>query len=86
MLVKAGLNAQQIADKLSITPRKVLNLVVPVIEVGAEANFTLYDLKTSWLYDEASNKSKSKNSPLINQQLSGKVKLVYNNNKLETYG
>ncbi|GGC52757.1 dihydroorotase [Pedobacter quisquiliarum] len=86
MLVKAGLNAQQIADKLSIAPRKVLNLVVPVIEVGAEANFTLYDLKTSWLYDEASNKSKSKNSPLINQQLSGKVKLVYNNNKLETYG
>jgi dihydroorotase len=86
LMVKAGFNAQQIVEKLSVAPRRVLNLEVPVVEVGATANFSVYDLKESWLYDEASNKSKSKNSPLINQQLSGKVKLVYNNNKLETYG
>lgn len=86
MLVKAGLDAQQIAEKLSIAPRRVLKMEVPVVEVGAIANFTVYNLKEAWLYNHASNKSKSKNSPLINQQLSGKVKLVYNNDKLETYG
>ncbi|MGN7204637.1 dihydroorotase [Pedobacter sp. SAFR-022] len=85
-LVKAGLDAQQIAEKLAIAPRKVLNLEVPNIEVGEKANFSVYSLKETWLYNQDSNKSKSKNSALLNQQLSGKVKLVYNNNKLETYG
>jgi dihydroorotase len=85
-LVKAGLDAQQIAEKLAIAPRRVLNLEVPKVEVGEKANFNVYSLKETWLYNQDSNKSKSKNSPLLNQQLSGKVKLVYNNNKLETYG
>jgi dihydroorotase len=86
LLVKAGLDAQQIAEKLSISPRKILKIEVPIIENGATANFTVYSLKESWLYDATTNKSKSKNSPLLNQQLTGKVKLVYNNNKFESYG
>ncbi|MET3114035.1 dihydroorotase [Pedobacter sp. CG_S7] len=86
LLVKAGLDPQQIAAKLAIAPRRILNLPVPVIAVNAKANFTLYSTDHKWLYDAKSNASKSSNSPLLNQTLTGKVMLVYNNNKFQVYG
>jgi dihydroorotase len=86
LMVRAGFDAQQIAVKLSIAPRKVLGLSVPTIAVDAQANFTVYNLQQEWLYDLASNQSKSKNSPLLNKTLKGKVNLVYNNKQFEVYG
>lgn len=86
LLVKAGLDAGQIAEKLSVNPRRLLNLTVPVIEEGAAANFTVYNLTEQWLYNTDSNFSKSANSPLLNKKLTGKVKLVYNNKQLQSYG
>ncbi|WP_316813348.1 dihydroorotase [Pedobacter heparinus] len=86
LLLKAGLDAEQIAVKLSVNPRKLLGLAVPVIEEGADANFTVYNPAEEWLYNADSNFSKSANSPLMNQKLTGKVKLVYNNKQLQVYG
>ncbi|WP_432714550.1 dihydroorotase [Pedobacter sp.] len=86
LLVKAGLNEQQIAVKLAIAPRKILNLPVPVIEAGNPANFTVFSTSEKWLYNASSNSSKSTNSPLLNQTLTGKVVLVSNNNKYQVYG
>ncbi len=86
LLVKAGLDASQIAEKLSVNPRKLLKLKVPVIAAGEAANFTLYSLTEKWQYTAANNHSKSRNSPLLNETLTGKVKLVYNNNQFQVYG
>ncbi|MEJ2901752.1 dihydroorotase [Pedobacter panaciterrae] len=86
LLIKAGLDATQIAEKLSINPRKLLRLAVPVIEEGAEANFTVYNPTLQWEYNVASNYSKSANSPLLNKKLTGKVQLVFNNKQLQSYG
>lgn len=86
LLLKAGLDAGQIASRLSVNPRQLLGLSVPVIAEGAEANFTLYHPTEVWMYNANSNFSKSANSPLMNKKLTGKVKLVYNNNQLEVYG
>jgi dihydroorotase len=86
LLIRAGLDAQQIAAKLSIAPRKILGLAIPVIKEGEEANFTIYNLQQEWLYNSESNFSKSKNSPLLNKTLKGKVNMVYNNNQFEVYG
>jgi dihydroorotase len=86
LLIKAGLNAQQIAAKLAIAPRRILNLPVPVLAAGEKANFTLFSTDQKWLYNAARNVSKSSNSPLMNQTLTGKVMLVYNNNKYQVYG
>ena len=86
LLVKAGLDAQQIAAKLAIAPRRILNLPVPVIEAGAQANFTLFNTNEQWQYTAANNYSKSANSPLLNQTLTGKVMLVYNNKQFQVYG
>jgi len=86
LLLKAGLDAEQIAEKLSINPRRLLGLPVPVIEEGAEANFTVYHPAEEWLYNTDNNFSKSGNSPLLNKKLTGKVRLVYNNKQIQSYG
>ena len=86
LMVKAGLDAAQIAEKLAVNPRKLLNLPVPVIAAGETANFTLFSLTDKWEYNTAANYSKSRNTPLLNQTLTGKVRLVYNNNQFQVYG
>ena len=86
LLIKAGLDATQIAEKLSINPRKLLNLPVPVIAENETANFTVYHPAKEWEYNAANNQSKSANSPLLNKKLTGKVQLVYNNKQLQAYG
>lgn len=86
LLAKAGLDATQIAEKLAINPRKLLQLPVPVIAEGEIANVTLYNLTEKWEYTTSSNQSKSRNTPLLNQTLTGKVQLVYNNNQFQVYG
>jgi dihydroorotase len=86
LLLRAGLDPQQIAQKLSIAPRKILKLEVPVLEQNSEADFCVYSTQERWTYDASSNRSKSRNSPLLNETLTGKVKLVYNNNQFKIYG
>ena len=86
LLLQAGLTPAEIADKLSLAPRKILKLDLPAIQENTEANFCVYSTKESWTYDAASNLSKSSNSPLLKQTLTGKVKLVYNNNQFRIYG
>jgi len=86
LLIKAGLDGVQIAEKLSINPRRLLNLTVPVIEAGVEANLTIYNPAAEWIYNADNNFSKSANSPLLNKKLTGKVALVYNNKQLQSYG
>ncbi|WP_412467920.1 dihydroorotase [Pedobacter sp. KLB.chiD] len=81
LLLKAGLDIALIVEKLAVNPRKLLNLAVPVIEEGAVANFTVVNTSEKWLYNAASNYSKSANSPLLGTELTGKVKLVYHNNQ-----
>ena len=81
LLLKAGLDIALIAEKLAINPRKLLNLAVPVIEEGADANFTVFNTAEKWLYNATSNYSKSANNPLLGAELTGKVTLVYNNNQ-----
>lgn len=78
LLIKAGLDEGLIAEKLGINPRKLLNLKVPVLAEGEEANFTIFSSVQKWDYNTASNFSKSANSPLLGTTLTGKALLVYN--------
>jgi dihydroorotase len=86
LVLKAGLSAELIAEKLAVNPRKLLGLAIPRIEVGAVANFTVYNATETWTYNLENNYSKSANSPLLNKTLTGKVRLVYNNKQLQSYG
>ena len=85
LLLSAGLSVDLIAEKLSINPRKILGLPVAIINVGEEANFTIYHPTKEWVFDTKTNASKSNNSPLLGKILIGKVQLVYNNKQYQTY-
>jgi dihydroorotase len=82
LALKAGLNIELIVEKLAINPREILNVEVPTITEGHDANLVLFDLDGEWEYNKKNNKSKSYNSPFIGQHLKGKVLLTCNNNHL----
>ncbi|HTK19160.1 MAG TPA: dihydroorotase, partial [Mucilaginibacter sp.] len=79
--LEAGLSLETIIEKMAINPRKILNVDMPVIAEGTEANLVVLDKDAEWVYDKSNNKSKSYNSPFIGKKLKGSVLLTYNNNK-----
>jgi dihydroorotase len=80
--LEAGLSIDTIVQKMAINPRKILNVEVPIIAEGREANLVLLDKDAEWTYDKSNNRSKSYNSPFIGGKLKGSILLTYNNNKL----
>lgn len=82
LLIRAGLNEEQIVHSLAVRPRQILGMAIPQIKAGAIANLVLFDPAKSWTFNEKTNKSKSKNSPLFGQTLKGAVELVINNNQI----
>ncbi|MFT6121928.1 MAG: dihydroorotase [Oleiphilaceae bacterium] len=53
---------------------KILNLTKPEISEGSVANLCIFDPSKTWSLKAEDLLSKGKNSPIINQQLKGKVK------------
>lgn len=78
----AGLDPELIIEKLAINPRRILNLEIPSVTEGREANLVLFDLEAEWEFTRNNNKSKSYNSPFIGQSLKGSILLTLNNNHL----
>ncbi|MEO0688418.1 MAG: amidohydrolase family protein, partial [Cyanobacteria bacterium J06649_11] len=62
-------------------PRKILGLDVNAVTVGNESNLTLFDKNQEWVFDKASNLSKSDNSPFLGQPMKGKVVGLVNGEK-----
>lgn len=77
-LVQAGFSAEEIVQYLAVQPRQVVGQAVPSLTEGSEANLVLFDMNEKWVLDAQSNQSKSANSPVFGQELTGKVKLVIN--------
>lgn len=82
LVLKAGLDPNQLVEKLAINPRKILGLPLPELKENADANFVLFDPGKTWMFDTASNRSKSANSPLMGTTLSGLVTLVVHNRQV----
>ena len=78
----SGLPVELLVEKLSINPREILGVEVPVIAEGEKANVVLFDINATWEYNGKSNLSKSVNSPFVGQNLKGKVLLTYNNQQI----
>lgn len=76
----SGLSAEQIVEKISIRPREVLGLDIPVIKEGAKANLTLFSPSREWVLEEKHLQGPAKNTPFLNKQLRGAVIGIYNNN------
>lgn len=81
-LIKAGFAAEDIIRYLVVQPREVIGEEIPTLVEGSEANLVLFNMAEKWTLDKDTNKSKSINSPVFGQELTGKVKAVINNYEL----
>lgn len=67
--------------KFTTGPRRVLGLPPVTIAEGEVANLTLFDPKLSWEFSEKDIFSKSKNTPFVGRQFTGRALGVVNNKK-----
>ncbi len=77
------LSAEKWVELISINPRKLLEMNIPVIKEGEAANVTIFNPNTTYVFTEDFIKSKSKNSAFIGKELKGSVIGIINNNQLK---
>ncbi len=77
-----GFDDNRLVQVLSVNPRKILGIAPVQIEAGSPAELTIFNPSASWIFDSNSNRSKSLNSPLLNQTLQGKAVAVYSKQQL----
>ncbi len=87
-LVQEGIiDLPRLVELMSTEPAKIINLERGNLKEGSVADIAIFDPNREWLLNEETNFSKSKNTPLWNRVLRGKVtytikagKLVYKDN------
>jgi len=67
---------------LAYKAREVIGIEIPLIQEGEQANLTIFNPTKEWTYGLKEIRSKSKNTPLIDKALVGKVHAIVNNNSL----
>ncbi len=77
-----NISAGSITDLFGNNARKIFSLTQPVIKENEVADLTLFTKEGNFIYDAASIKSKSKNSPFIDKQLKGKVIGIINKDRV----
>jgi len=69
-----GLSLEDLIDKITIQPRKILRLALPQIAEGAKANLTVFEPEKEWTYSTII--SNSKNTPFLGKTFKGKALVV----------
>jgi dihydroorotase len=80
--LNGALTIEALVETITSKPRIILNLENPKIKEGEKANLTLFDPTKKWCLTKEEIISKSKNTPLIDKELTGKVYGIVNNNQL----
>ncbi len=73
------LTLEQLIEKFTINPRRILRQPQPKIEIGEVANLTVFSPTIDWVFEEKAIQSKAKNSPFIGIKMKGKAVAVFNN-------
>ena len=77
VLVKSGyMTLEDLVQKMSTAPARILNLGGGAIEEGAPADLTVVDLNEEWTVDPATFVSKGKNTPFKGRKVFGRVKMT----------
>ena len=77
-----NISLEKWVELLSTNPRKIFGLESGTIKEGNKASLTLFDPAKKWTVAENSFKSKSKNSPFVGKELTGKVAGIINGDKI----
>ena len=67
---------EDLVQKMSTAPARILNLGGGAIEEGAPADLTVVDLNEEWTVDPATFVSKGKNTPFKGRKVFGRVKMT----------
>ena len=67
------LGLMEMIKLLTVSPRKIMGFDNDLLKEGKEAELVLFNEDEKWVFNRNDINSKSKNSPFINAQLSGKI-------------
>ena len=67
------LGLMEMIKLLTVSPRKIMGFDNDLLKKGKEAELVLFNEDEKWVFNRNDINSKSKNSPFIDAQLSGKV-------------
>lgn len=73
---------EKLIDKITISPRTILDIELPQIKEGAKANLTIFDTDIEWILSVKDLRSKSVNTPFIGKKLRGRAVAVINNKQV----
>ena len=79
------INTEIIIKALTQNPRQILKQTPVIVKAGSAADLCLFNPKTTWRYQTSNNLSKSANSPVLGQTLTGKVLATVTKNTLYKY-
>ena len=86
-LVKGGvLTPEELADRMSGAPARILGLEGGGIAVGAPADLTIADLHAKWTIDPAAFVSKGKNTPFGGREVFGAVRYTLVDGEIKYQG
>jgi dihydroorotase len=80
-ILSEGVELQKIIEAFTTNPQRILKIAKQSIEIGKQANLTLFNPEEEIVFDLKKSFSKSKNSPFINQKLKGKILGIINKNQ-----
>ena len=85
VLVKEnGMSLKSLIEKLTVNPRRIMNLEADLFSFGCKAQITIFDPNEKWVFENKHILSKSSNSPFIGEDLVGRVKYVISKNQFFT--
>jgi dihydroorotase len=77
-----GIKPERWVELFSINPRRLFGLEPATIREGANATLTLFEPNRKWTVSEKDIQSKSRNTPFIGIELTGKAAGIINGSKI----
>lgn len=84
LVIPGLLSLEEAVRKMTVEPYRILGLPFPAIEVGNDANLTVFDASTPWTFRGVDIRSKSHNTPFVNELMTGKAWAIYNNGQFQS--
>ncbi len=81
LIESKAMKLEDVLTRLITAPREILRLPVPRLKAGSVANLTIFNLDEKWTFTKEKSRSKSKNSPYLNKEMTGRAIAVYNRNR-----
>ncbi|HEV8542850.1 MAG TPA: amidohydrolase family protein, partial [Verrucomicrobiae bacterium] len=67
------LTLPKLIEKLTVNPAKLLRIPKGTLDIGADADITIFDPDLAWIYEKTKTASKSQNSPFHGWAMRGQA-------------